>query len=510
MRGGETWAKVRGGFRGGQNRTLAPTYGTPVMKRGHENVDGHKSKKAKAEFQPSLQNNSSRMHPRNIYSGKEPDYKELAQKFDFFATHMRVNPDTGRPYIRFNDPKATIALTRALLKKDFNLEWQIPPGRLCPPVPNRLNYVLWLQDLLKLNKPSKENQPVVGIDIGTGANCIYPLLGTSLCKSWSFIATDADEKALEIAKMNVDANHLQSRIQLRKVDQSARLQAALKSEDGDQIAFCMCNPPFFGSTLDIKQTNDATLVGTKEELVCEGGEEKFVEGIIQDSIRLKHRVRWYTTMLGKKSSVKTVLRMLREADVKNVVTTAFLQGRTSRWGVGWCYEPARIQDTALRASVNHNVAMGKKKAKKQSNTATSTAVFHVDFCFDEEKKSTSVVASRLKDVVAAWKQKGIAIDHFSCEDQGGKAKIALKTQQSVALGLSLTWKPTPKTATSSDGDGGSATTEDIVVISLESAIPEGPGKRDFLLFSDQIKADIQRSNRRWRRLLKKKAVQGGN
>lgn len=68
----------------------------------------------------------------------------------------------------------------------------IPDGQLCPTVPNRSNYIHWIEDLLcsevikKIN--SGEDNKVRGFDIGTGANCIYPLLGASLL-GWSFVGS---------------------------------------------------------------------------------------------------------------------------------------------------------------------------------------------------------------------------------------------------------------------------------------------------------------------------------
>lgn len=52
-------------------------------------------------------------------------------------------------------------------------------------------------------------KPCKGIDIGTGASCIYPLLGVSVMGNWSFIATDTDAVSAEWAKRNVRSNGLQ-------------------------------------------------------------------------------------------------------------------------------------------------------------------------------------------------------------------------------------------------------------------------------------------------------------
>jgi 23S rRNA (adenine1618-N6)-methyltransferase len=67
----------------------------------------------------------------------------------------------------------------------------IPDGQLCPTVPNRSNYIHWIEDLLSSDLippiPSSSGR-VRGFDIGTGANCIYPLLGASLL-GWSFVGS---------------------------------------------------------------------------------------------------------------------------------------------------------------------------------------------------------------------------------------------------------------------------------------------------------------------------------
>lgn len=88
----------------------------------------------------------------------------------------------------FNDPAATMQLTKTLLKQNFGLEIELPDDRLCPPVPNRHNYILWLKTLLDTSSDRQPGGKLCGLDIGTGASCIYPLLGTAQ-RPWCFIAT---------------------------------------------------------------------------------------------------------------------------------------------------------------------------------------------------------------------------------------------------------------------------------------------------------------------------------
>lgn len=73
--------------------------------------------------------------------------------------------------------------------KILHFRW-IPDGQLCPTVPNRSNYIHWIEDLLASNviPATLADGDVKGFDIGTGANCIYPLLGASLL-GWKFVGS---------------------------------------------------------------------------------------------------------------------------------------------------------------------------------------------------------------------------------------------------------------------------------------------------------------------------------
>ena len=58
-------------------------------------------------------------------------------------------------------------LTCAALSKDFGLEVDLPEQRLVPMVPQRLNYIHWLEDLLAGDRGEwPQGESVHGIDIG--------------------------------------------------------------------------------------------------------------------------------------------------------------------------------------------------------------------------------------------------------------------------------------------------------------------------------------------------------
>lgn len=55
----------------------------------------------------------------------------------------------------------------------------------------------------------KENMKYSSVvsSTGTGASCIYPLLGATL-NGWYFLATEVDDICYNYAKKNVEQNHL--------------------------------------------------------------------------------------------------------------------------------------------------------------------------------------------------------------------------------------------------------------------------------------------------------------
>eukprot|EP00201_Polytomella_parva_P004907 CAMPEP_0175079366 /NCGR_PEP_ID=MMETSP0052_2-20121109/24775_1 /TAXON_ID=51329 ORGANISM="Polytomella parva, Strain SAG 63-3" /NCGR_SAMPLE_ID=MMETSP0052_2 /ASSEMBLY_ACC=CAM_ASM_000194 /LENGTH=651 /DNA_ID=CAMNT_0016349673 /DNA_START=86 /DNA_END=2041 /DNA_ORIENTATION=- len=501
------------------------------------------------------------MHGLNIYCNKPPDFLQLANDEPILKPFVTDVSAGGRVRFPYTSWEATRALTAALLSRDFGVQWSLPHGYLIPPVPNRLNYILWISDLLYLSglDPSSGSE-IHGLDIGCGANLIYCLLGAA-AYGWRMTGLDIDQAAITWASTVVQKNpHLASLIRIvdgctgeevvekrrRQEDQEQGVEEAWRKEGGvegesesslkgrskrkredegedaaesfldlnggllkksrvqvieekeeqekeekeenkegerkerrkkvegnkeenhkleksreiqdsyhsrsekqssmpdicllfesnrrlvadlltesppsypspllstpssptrgpdsprpsdapspvlfgrsdvvmipafglatlgsipDSIshishishnrhnitnddckakndpsippssthldfAFTMCNPPFFEKLEDAGKNAKTCFGGSSSEMACLGGELRFVRTMIEESQRLKGRVMWFTSMVGKKETLKKIRRDLQKCNVAAIRTTDLIQGRTKRWAIAWSW-----------------------------------------------------------------------------------------------------------------------------------------------------------------------------
>lgn len=281
------------------------------------------------------------MHPRNRYQ-KPHDFPALAIVVPELAAYFVTTPD-GRISLDFADPGAVRQLNKALLLRDYGLKyWDIPAGNLCPGVPGRLDYVHLIADLLAGNDQAgsrdvgtthtgrhqarpqvqgnafKEQGRTTGLDIGTGASLIYPILGV-MEYGWHFVGTDVDERSLKVAEAIAGFNPgLKGKIALRRQpDRTAIFANVIRP--GEYFAFTMCNPPFFDSAaaaaaaarqkwekLGKADQPSPTLNfgGQANELWTAGGEPAFLRRMIGESVEYGAQVGWFTTLVSKKGYLK--------------------------------------------------------------------------------------------------------------------------------------------------------------------------------------------------------------
>ena len=118
----------------------------------------------------------------------------------------------------------------------------------------------------------------------------------------------------------------------------------------------MTNPPFYESAAELaalaaKKARPplTACTGSPSEMVTHGGEVGFAARLLAESLRLRTRVAWYSTMLGKHASLEAVVAMLRAEDVDNYAVTEFIQGtRTRRWAVAWSFGDMRPEADVAR------------------------------------------------------------------------------------------------------------------------------------------------------------------
>ncbi len=121
----------------------------------------------------------SSLHSNNPFN-KRYDLEALSKALPELKPFVLVNKYDSQT-IDFADPKAVKALNKALLLQHYGLKyWDIPEGYLCPPIPGRADYLFHIDEFLtkKRKGVTVKGNLVKCLDIGTGASCIYPILGS--------------------------------------------------------------------------------------------------------------------------------------------------------------------------------------------------------------------------------------------------------------------------------------------------------------------------------------------
>lgn len=164
---------------------------------------------------------------------------------------------------------------------------------------------------------------------------------------WRYFATEMDEKSFSYAVKNVEANDLTSRIKVVRISPLEGI-LPLDRHNIKGADFTMCNPPFYDSEAEMLKTFDkneapsAVCTGADCEMITEGGDAGFVINMVNESKVLGTRIQWYTSMLGKLSSVSMVTQRIKELGCTNwAVGCLNTGGKTKRWVVGWSWGDMR-------------------------------------------------------------------------------------------------------------------------------------------------------------------------
>lgn len=355
------------------------------------------------------------MHSRNMYKGKPPDFALLSKFYPSFAPFVKTNKK-GKAFVDFRDPASVRELAICLLDKDFGYKVELPNDRLSPTIPCRLNYILWMEDLLNSITRKQECDKLKVIDIGTGCACIYPLLGAYVNPKLMFTATEIDETNFKFAKKNVEANNLQHCIEIYKVDATVKtLLSHVVNTKSDTYDCCICNPPFFKDAADALHGNgglaNSSCHASNVEAITEGGDLEFANRIYRESLTLKDKLTWYTIMFGKKSSFQSFKRKF--ANDKSIITATyeFCQGNTIRWGLAWSFTPECIDESKLPLSPFQISSKTKRLLKPisfyiDSLTVESSKTMLLSI-FDELSITVEILTSKQNAVL----MKGVAVQN---------------------------------------------------------------------------------------------------
>ena len=303
------------------------------------------------------------LHKDNFHHGRY-DFAELTQALPELKDYVVSNPK-GEATIVFSDPAAVKLLNRALLKAYYGINyWDIPESYLCPTIPGRADYVHrlneWLQYDLMQGQPEKARLKVKALDIGTGANCIYPIVGATR-HHWNWVGSDIDPISVNCAKEIVNNNDkLARKIEIRHQKNSNNVFAGVITSD-DFFVATTCNPPFHKSMQDAqkgterknnnlsrnqrtrgqysaaKSSEKLNFGGQNAELWCPGGEEAFVLNMAQESKDFASQVIWFSTLLSKKDNIRPLRKRLEKLGATDIVIQEMSQGQKKSRFLAWTF-----------------------------------------------------------------------------------------------------------------------------------------------------------------------------
>ncbi|WOT06916.1 23S rRNA (adenine(1618)-N(6))-methyltransferase RlmF [Shewanella sp. DAU334] len=297
------------------------------------------------------------MHPRNKHNAGY-DFTALMSSYPELKPFVSLNP-YGNLSIDFAAADAVKALNGALLKHDYGVDfWAIPQGFLCPPIPGRADYIHHVADLLAVKKTSKKRIPkgdkVQVLDIGTGANVIYPLLGIQ-SYGWQFVGSDVDPVSIKNAQ-TIFANNpaISGKFAARLQNNPQHIFHGIIGKN-DRFDVTLCNPPFHASLAEAtagtarklsnlaanraakagqkmptvstqSEADSLNFGGQKAELWCDGGEKQFLRNMITESQRFAAQCLWFTTLVSKKENLKPAQALLEKVKASEVKVIEMHQG----------------------------------------------------------------------------------------------------------------------------------------------------------------------------------------
>ncbi|UOQ53677.1 23S rRNA (adenine(1618)-N(6))-methyltransferase RlmF [Hymenobacter cellulosivorans] len=304
------------------------------------------------------------LHPRNRHRGRY-DFAALQQATPELAQFVAVNQH-GTETLDFANPEAVKTLNKALLRHFYHVQqWDIPAGYLAPPIPGRADYLHYLADLLAETNGGAvpTGKRVRVLDVGVGANCIYPIIGHHEY-GWRFVGSDVDPVAIRVAKQIVAGNPgLAGTVDLRLQPRTADIFSGIIKAN-ELFDLTMCNPPFHASQAEAeaatrrKAQNLGTTGGGKpvlnfggqsNELWYEGGEATFTWRMAEESALQRNNCLWFSTLISKKETLPGLYKTLQKRGAVDVRTIGMSQGQKVSRIVAWTFlDPVQQQQWRQR------------------------------------------------------------------------------------------------------------------------------------------------------------------
>lgn len=289
-----------------------------------------------------IKKETKNLHNRNVHN-KRYDFKTLIKNYPDLEEFLILNKYNDLS-IDFSNPSSVLSLNKALLSYFYGIEsYELPKNNLCPPIPGRADYLHYMADLLaSLNKNIIPfGQDIRVVDIGTGANCIYSLLGASIYK-WSFISSDISKDSIDIAQKIISSNeNIKNSIDLILQKDKNNIFTNILNQN-DYYDFTLCNPPFHKSKKDAlegsskkvknlsKNKNKKTILnfsGQSHELWCEGGEINFINKMIKESKTFSKNCLYFSTLVSKGENLKNLYKSLKDIKVEEFNIIEMTQGQ---------------------------------------------------------------------------------------------------------------------------------------------------------------------------------------
>ena len=283
---------------------------------------------------------------KNIfYNEFKPDFLILIKEFPDLKKYIIKQNEEKLEEISFDwsNNNLSLLMTKSILDYYFNIKYyNIPKGYLIPPIPSRLNYLNLINKILikEINSQSRYSSDIIGIDIGTGANIIYPILGNSIF-NWKFICSEINDESYNNAKLILEKNNLENEINLIKQKNKNNIFLNILNQENKYI-FSLCNPPYYDYEAEIKlddkkRDNEFNF----DEVYYKKGEFGFFQRYFIESTCYKKNVYLFTILIGKKANMENINDIMNTNDNKNIIKKFNIQkiqtGNNLRYIIYWSF-----------------------------------------------------------------------------------------------------------------------------------------------------------------------------